>query len=85
MIMAEDTARRTSGLANIRIAGQTVRRGLGESGLRVRRPVVGPILKQRHRTARLAWAHAHRRWRLILHCHVERRDQSFALAERAER
>jgi hypothetical protein len=26
--------------------------------------VVGPIIKQRHRTARLAWARVHRRWRL---------------------
>jgi hypothetical protein len=25
---------------------------------------VGPIIKQRHRTARLAWARVHRRWRL---------------------
>ena len=59
MIMAEDghTARRTPGLANIRISGQTVRRRLRESELRVRRPVVGPILKHNHRTARLAWVH----------------------------
>jgi len=64
MITAEDTARRTPGLANVRISCQTVRRRLRESGLRARRPVVGPILKQRHRTARLAWARARRRWRL---------------------
>ena len=51
MITAEDTARRTPGLANVRILGQTVHRRLRESGLRVRRPVVGPILKQRHMTA----------------------------------
>ena len=76
MIMAEDTARRTSGLANIRIAGQTVRRRLGESGLRVRRPVVGPILKQRHRTVRLAWAHGHRRWRFHTWQHILFSDES---------
>jgi transposase len=58
MITAEDTARRTPGLANVRISGQTVRRRLRESGLRARRPVVGPILKQRHSTASLAWARA---------------------------
>jgi hypothetical protein len=58
MITAEDTARRTPGLANVRISGQIVRRRLRESGLRARRPVVGPILKQRHRTASLAWARA---------------------------
>jgi transposase len=34
MITAEDTARRTPGLANVRISGQTVRRRLRESGLR---------------------------------------------------
>ena len=32
MITAEDTARRTPGLANVRISGQTVRRRLLESG-----------------------------------------------------
>ena len=32
MVAAEDTARRTPGLANVRISGQTVRRILRESG-----------------------------------------------------
>ena len=54
MITAEDTSRRTPGLANVRISGQTVPKRLRESGLRARRPVVEPILNQRHRTARLA-------------------------------
>jgi len=53
MITAEDNARRTPGLANLRISGQPVRRRLHESGLRAMRPVVGPILKQRHRIAGL--------------------------------
>jgi hypothetical protein len=70
MITAKDTARGTPGLANIRISGQTVRRRLRESGLRARRPVVGPILKKRHRTARLTWARARRRWRLHTWQHV---------------
>ena len=70
MITAKDTARGTPGLANIRISGQTVRRRLRESGLRARRPVVGPILKKRHRTMRLAWARARRRWRLHIWQHV---------------
>ena len=61
MKTAEDTARRTPGLATVRISGKTIRRRLRESGLRVRRPVVGPILKQRHRTVRLACARARRR------------------------
>ena len=55
MITAEDTVRRTPGLANVRIWAHTVRRRLRESGLRARHSVVGPILKQRHRTTRLAW------------------------------
>ena len=64
MITAEDTSRRIPGLANVRISGKTVRNRLRESGLRARRPVVGPILKQCHKTARLAGARARRRWRL---------------------
>ena len=36
MVTAEDTVRRTPGLANVRISGQTVRRRLRESGLRAR-------------------------------------------------
>jgi hypothetical protein len=55
MITAEDTVRRTPGLANVRISDHTVRRRLRESGLRTRHSVVGPILKQRHRTTRLTW------------------------------
>ena len=76
MITAEDTVRRTPGLANVRISGQTVRRRLHESGLRARRPVVGPILKQRHRTARLAWARGCRRWRLHTWQHILFCDES---------
>jgi transposase len=75
-ITAEDTARRTPGLANVQISGQTVRRRLRESGPQARRPVVGLILKQRHRTARLAWARAHRRWRLHIWQHILFSDES---------
>jgi hypothetical protein len=64
MITTEDSARRTPGLANVRISGQTVRRRLREYVLQARRPVVGPIIKQRHSSVRLAWARARRRWRL---------------------
>ena len=64
MITAEDSACRTPGLADVQISGQTVRRCLREFGLRARRPVEGPILKVRHRYARLACARARRRWRL---------------------
>ena len=54
MVTADGIARRTAGLAYVRISGQTGRRRLRDSRLRARRPVVGLILKQRHRTARLA-------------------------------
>jgi hypothetical protein len=64
MITAADTASITPSLANVQIAGQTVSRRLSESGHRARHQVVGPILKQHHRTVRLAWARARRRWRV---------------------
>jgi len=64
MITAEDTARRTSGQAYVRISSQTVCRRICEFGLRARHPVVGPILKQHHRTARLAWVRERHRWRI---------------------
>ena len=76
IITAENTARRTHGLANVRISGQPVRIRLRESGLRARRPVVGPILKQRHMTARLAWDRARRRWRLHTWQHILFSDES---------
>ena len=76
MITAEDSARRTPGLANVRISGQTVRRRLRESGLRTRRSMVGPILKKDHSTARLAWARARRRCRLHTWQHILLSDES---------
>jgi hypothetical protein len=76
MITAEDTARRTPGLANVRILGQTVHRRLRDSGLRAKRPVVEPILEQRHRTMRLACARARRRWRLHTWQHILFSDES---------
>jgi len=76
MITAEDISRRTHGLANVRISGQTVRRRLRESGLRSRRLVVGPILKQPHRTARLACTCARRPWRLHTWQHILFSDKS---------
>ena len=80
MITDEDTARRTPGLANIGMSGQTVRRRLCKSGIWARRLVVGPILKQHHRTVRLAWTRARRRWRLHTWQHILYSDESrFAL------
>ena len=53
-----------------------VSRRLCESVLRARRPVVGPILKQRHRTTRLAWARARYRWILHTWQHILFNDES---------
>ena len=39
-------------------------------------PVVGTILKQHHRIARLAWARARRRWRLHTSQHILFSDES---------
>jgi len=38
--------------------------------------VVGPILKQHHKTARLAWARTRRRWRLHTWQHILLNDES---------
>jgi len=76
MITVEDTSRRTPGLANVQISDQTVRRRLGESGLRARRPVVGPIFKHRYWTARLACARARCRWSLHTWQHILFSDAS---------
>jgi len=69
------TARRIPGLGNVRILGETVRKRLRESGIRARPPVVGPILKPRHRTARLAWARGRCRWRLHTWQHIPFSDE----------
>jgi hypothetical protein len=76
MITPGNIARRTPGLANVRISGQTVRRRLHEFGLRARRSVVGPILKQRHRIPRLSWARTRHRWRLHTWQHILFSDES---------
>ena len=76
MTTAEDTVHRTPGVTNVRISGQAVRRRLHESGLRARRLVIEPILKQCHRTVRLAWARARRRWRLHTWQHILFSDES---------
>ena len=64
MITAADNASITPSLANGQIADHTVCRSLRKSGHRTKQQVVGPILKQHHRTMRLAWARARRRWRV---------------------
>ena len=76
MITVEDNARREPGLANVRILDQTVRIRLRESGLRAMHPVVGPILKECHRTARLTWARARHRWKLHTWQHILSNEES---------
>jgi len=53
-------------LPDRRISAQTVRNRLRSTSLRSRRPYnyTGPVLTRRHRTNRLNWARAHRRWLL---------------------
>ena len=76
MITNEDNARRASGLAIFRMLDKNFRRRLRESGLRSKRTVVGPIIKQRHKTARLAWARARRRWMIHTWQHIIFSDES---------
>ena len=70
MITAEDTTRRTFGLAN------AVRRRLRGSGQQARRLVVERILKHHHRIARPAWARGRRRLRLYTWQHIPFSDES---------
>jgi hypothetical protein len=58
------TRRRDSQGGKPHLLYNNFRRRLRESGVRSKRPVVGPIIKQRHKTARLTWARARRRWRI---------------------
>jgi hypothetical protein len=76
IITAEDTAHRPPGLANVWNTGQTICRRLGKYWLRARGLVVGPILKHRHMTMRLAWDRARRRWRLHTWQHILFSDYS---------
>lgn len=61
-VNASQTARQTNGRHNNRISAQTVRNRLRHVGLRVRPPLKGPILTQRHRMARLQWTRVRIRW-----------------------
>ncbi|GFS13791.1 transposable element Tc1 transposase [Elysia marginata] len=51
--------RHTKERNNQRISANTVRRRLSCSGIRARRPYIGPILAQRHRHQRTLWAQEH--------------------------
>ena len=56
---------------NVRVSAQTVRNRIHESGMRARRPQVGPELTAQHRAARLTFSREHlgwqiRQWRPVL-------------------
>ncbi len=80
------TARQTSGRHSPRISAKTVRNRLREAGLRSRRLVVGAILKQCHRTARLHvhWANAHLYWNRVRWQNVIISDESRFLLRRSD-
>ncbi|GFS14403.1 transposable element Tc1 transposase [Elysia marginata] len=58
-LSASASLRQARGRKNQRISENTVRRRLSTSGLRARRPYIGPILTQRHRHQRTLWAQEH--------------------------
>ncbi|GFR83663.1 transposable element Tc1 transposase [Elysia marginata] len=61
-LSASASSRQTRGRNNQRISANTVRTRLSTSGLRARRPYIGPILTQRHRQQRTLWAQEHVAW-----------------------
>ncbi|GFS03425.1 transposable element Tcb1 transposase [Elysia marginata] len=61
-LSASASSRQTKGRNNQRMSANTVRRRLSTSGLRSRRPYIGPILAQRHRHQRTLWAQEHAAW-----------------------
>ncbi|GFR67168.1 transposable element Tc1 transposase [Elysia marginata] len=61
-LSASASSRQTRGRNNQRISANTVRRRLSTSGLRARRPYIGPILTKRHRHQRTLWAQEHATW-----------------------
>ncbi|GFR76090.1 transposable element Tcb1 transposase [Elysia marginata] len=62
LLSASASSRQTRGRNNQSISANTIRRRLSTSGLRARRPYIGPILIQRHRHQRTLWAQEHGSW-----------------------
>ncbi|GFR73389.1 transposable element Tcb1 transposase [Elysia marginata] len=75
-LLASASSRQTSGINNQRTSAKTVKRRLSTSGLRARRPYIGPILIQRHRHQRMLWAQEHAVWDRILWRSVVFSDES---------
>jgi hypothetical protein len=61
-VTARETTSNVPGLPWI--SAQSVRKRLGENGLRVRRPYLGAVLRRRHRLARVRWCNRVRVWDL---------------------
>ncbi|GFR92757.1 transposable element Tc1 transposase [Elysia marginata] len=61
-LSASASSRQTRGRNNQRISANTVRRRLSTSGLRARRPYIGPILTQRHGHQPTLWAQKQAAW-----------------------
>ncbi|GFS07178.1 transposable element Tc1 transposase [Elysia marginata] len=59
LLSALASSRQTRERNNQRISANTVRRPLSTSGLRARRPYIGPILTHHHRHQRSLWAQEH--------------------------
>ncbi|GFR73765.1 transposable element Tcb1 transposase [Elysia marginata] len=62
MSLKESSSRQTRGRNNQRVSANTGRRCLSTSGLRARRPYIGPILTQRHRHQHTIRAQEHAAW-----------------------
>ncbi|GFR69222.1 transposable element Tcb1 transposase [Elysia marginata] len=79
-LSASASSRQTRGRNNQRISANTVRRRLSTSGLRARRPYIGPILTQRHGHQRTLWAHEHAAWdRIQWRCVVFSDESRFCI------
>lgn len=61
-ITGNDLNNLLAGVRNLHVSVSTVTRRVRDSGLRARRPMVGPLLTREHRRARLRFAQEHRDW-----------------------
>ncbi|GFS24986.1 transposable element Tcb1 transposase [Elysia marginata] len=65
LLSGSASSRQTRGRNSQRLRANTVRRRLSTSGLRARRPYIGPILTQHHRQQRTLLAQEHAAWNCI--------------------
>jgi transposase len=67
---------RSQWIVNGRISRRTVSRRLNSARFRLRRAIKRPLLKIRHKTARLQWARDHMRWNIRSWKRVHWSDES---------